>query len=575
VPSGWGHQVDATAFPQRLIHVLQAVRSRPPLPEIAEALARSAHDLVPADLVSATILPGGDWAGAVTAVVADEGASQWRDAAAAPSRDGPGGIAAAASGPIRLAGEHLDALLVAHGLGDAASQEPPLRGWLAVPILDVDGARLGVVQLTGRRDGAFTAADELAVVSIARVAATAVVTAVLVEGAGRAAARLRDALGTSDVLAAAMFRSLDGVSVFEPILDEGGAVVDLRYVFVNEHGERLLGQQGLLGRTISDAIPLSVESGLVDRFIALFEAGEPAEYEDQYTVGTDSVWYRATVVPVAGRLVVLFRDISEAHALQEQLLQAQKMEVVGRLAGGVAHDFNNLLTVVLGHAELARMELEAGEDPSPHVDDILAAAQRGADLTRRLLAFSRRQVLRPEVVVLGDVVEQTAPVLQRLAGADVRIVLRADRSRVRVLVDPGQLEQVLLNLVVNACDAMPGGGTLTVETLDEDVEAAGKPHDDGPRRTGPHAVLCVSDTGVGIDDAILPRVFEPFYTTKGPGESAGLGLSTVYGIVRQHGGHVELRTTVGVGTTVIVRLPALDESTPEGAAPRPGGGGAT
>jgi signal transduction histidine kinase len=563
--------VDATAFPQRLIHVMQAVQVRPPLREIAEGLAHAVHALVPADLVTVTIVPGGDWAEAVTAVRSGDGSGATPDGAATPSAAGPAGIAAAA-GPIRLDGEPLDALLAAHGLGEASAQVPPLRGWLAVPIVDVDGARFGVVQVTGRHDGPFTPADERAVVAMGRLAAAAVATAVLAEGAGRAAARLRDALSTSDVLAAAMFRSLDGVSVFDPIVDEHGVVVDLRYAFVNEHGERMLGQGGMLGRSISEAIPLSVESGLVARFIAMLEAGDPAEFEDQYTVRGETVWYRATVVPVAGRLVVLFRDLSESRALQEQLLQAQKMEVVGRLAGGVAHDFNNLLTVVLGHAELARMDMDGGEDPSPHIDDILAAAQRGAELTRRLLAFSRRQVLRPEVVVLGDVVEQAAPVLRRLGGPDVRLVLRADRSRVRVLVDPVQLEQVLLNLVVNACDAMPGGGTLTVETLDEDVEATGDAHADGEPRTGPHAVLCVSDTGVGIDDAVLPRVFEPFYTTKGPGESAGLGLSTVYGIVRQHGGHVELRTTVGVGTTVIVRLPAVDEAAPPAPAAASRGG---
>jgi signal transduction histidine kinase len=568
VPFGSGEQVDATAFPQRLIHVVQAVQARPPLREIAEALAIAAHAIVPSELVIATVLPGGHWADAITAVRADDSYARWRDVAATPSPAGVAGLAVSGPGPVRLTGDLLDDLLAAHGLAPAAAQEPPLRGWLAVPIRDVDGGALGVVQLTARRDGPFTALDARLIAALVGLAAPAVVTASMVEGAAHAAARLRDALDTSDVLAAAMVRSLDGVSVFDPVYDDAGVAIDLRYAFVNEHGERLLGQTGLSGRRLSEAIPRIVESGLLARFLALLEGGEPAEFEDQYEVAGQTMWYRATVMPVAGRLVVVFRDIGEARALQEQLLQAQKMEVVGRLAGGVAHDFNNLLTVVLGHAELARMEIEAGDDPSPHVEHILAAAQRGADLTRRLLAFSRRQVLRPEVVVLGDVVQSTAPVLRRLAGADVHLVLRADRSRVRVLVDPGQLEQVLLNLVVNACDAMPGGGTLTIETLDEHVEATGDDHADGQPRTGPHAVLCVSDTGMGIDEAILPRVFEPFYTTKGPGESAGLGLSTVYGIVRQHGGHVELRTTVGVGTTVIVRLPALDESAPAGLPPR-------
>jgi signal transduction histidine kinase len=248
-----------------------------------------------------------------------------------------------------------------------------------------------------------------------------------------------------------------------------------------------------------------------------------------------------------------FHDITERRALEEQLRQSQKMEAVGRLAGGVAHDFNNVLTVLKFHADFLQ-EAALPPELAENVAEIGVAASHAADLTRQLLAFSRKQVLRPVVLEVDAVVANLQPMLRRLLGEDVRLVAR--RAPVGpVLADRGQLEQVLVNLVVNSRDAMPDGGTITVRTGPVTIDAR-DPH--ARARTlapGTYLALSVTDTGQGIPPEVLDRVFEPFFTTKELGKGSGLGLSTVYGIVRQSGGAVDVVSELGRGTVVRVLLP--------------------
>ncbi len=268
------------------------------------------------------------------------------------------------------------------------------------------------------------------------------------------------------------------------------------------------------------------------------------------------------------RLVVV-HDVTQQVELAEQLRQSQKMEAVGQLAGGVAHDFNNLLTVILSCGELARDELPSGSPAVDDLDEILRAAGQAASLTRQLLAFSRKQRLKTEVIDLRDLVTGSEGIFRRLVGDEVDLVTRAAPDLARVRVDRSHFDQVLLNLVVNARDAMHAGGRLTVELFNAELDDRYVRGHIGAK-PGSYVVLSVTDTGVGMDDATQLRIFEPFFTTKPLGSGTGLGLSTVFGIVKQADGDVRVYSAVGKGTTMRIYLPAVDASEPLApASPRP------
>ena len=259
------------------------------------------------------------------------------------------------------------------------------------------------------------------------------------------------------------------------------------------------------------------------------------------------------------RIVGTLQDVTERRQLQEQLQQSQKMEAVGQLAGGVAHDFNNVLTAIKSFSELVALELPESSPLRDDVQEITAAADRAAALTRHLLAFSRRQMLQPVVLDLNGVVEGVTKLLVRLIGIEVHCETALAPNLGHVLADPGQLEQVVINLAVNARDAMPNGGTLTLETANVTVDLRHASRLSGVETAEPgdYVVLTVSDTGEGMDRATQARIFEPFFTTKETGKGTGLGLSTVYGIVRQSGGYVSVYSEIGRGTTFRIYLPRV------------------
>jgi signal transduction histidine kinase len=256
-------------------------------------------------------------------------------------------------------------------------------------------------------------------------------------------------------------------------------------------------------------------------------------------------------------------------AAEAQLRHAQKMEAIGRLAGGIAHDFNNLLTVILSYTAVLSSELDAGDPRLDHVEEIGRAGSRAADLTRQLLAFSRQQVARPQRVDLNALLSGLAPMLQRLIGADISLEIMAGADLGAVRADPGHLEQVVMNLVVNARDAMPTGGVITLETCNVGPTEDSEPPPSSPF-AGPSVMFSVRDTGTGIDPATQARIFEPFFTTKEVGKGTGLGLSTTFGIVQQSGGDIVVDSQPGRGTTFAVFLPrTFEEPRPPSTRPPP------
>jgi two-component system cell cycle sensor histidine kinase/response regulator CckA len=336
-----------------------------------------------------------------------------------------------------------------------------------------------------------------------------------------------------------------------------------RYLLINSAGASALGRtvEEVLGKDDTELMELDAAIEIMERDRAVMDSGETVIAEESVAAEGQTRMFLATKAPyrdAAGGVVGLIgiaHDVTERRRLEAELQQAQKMEAIGRLAGGVAHDFNNILSVIRGFSDLAQRQL-GGADAA--VDDwlqqVTRAADQGTGLTRQLLSFSRRQPIETEVLSLNAVVADMDALLRRVLGEDLRLVTVFGASPGAVQANRGQLEQVIMNLAVNARDAMPEGGKLTIETAEVvlDEEPAGRLG----VSPGAHVRLRVSDTGAGMDSELQTRIFEPFFTTKGVGRGTGLGLSTVYGIVTQSGGHIGVHSALGAGSTFVIHLPA-------------------
>jgi two-component system, cell cycle sensor histidine kinase and response regulator CckA len=344
-------------------------------------------------------------------------------------------------------------------------------------------------------------------------------------------------------------------------------------VYVSPGFERITGYRSeeVLGRNCRFLQGKDTDPAAVIRLRGAIEAGVACSVE-LLNHGKDGhpFWNELSISPVrdeAGRLthfVGVQTDVTARRSLEDQFRQAQKMEAFGQLAGGVAHDFNNLLTIINGYSELLLQSLPHGDASRSMVAEIHKAGERSAGLTSQLLAFSRQQILAPRVLNLNEVVTDTDKMLRRLIGEDIRLTTTLDSEPWAIRADSGQIEQVLLNLAVNARDAMPKGGRLTIETrnveLDETYVGA---HPDA--RAGPYVLLSVTDTGSGMPPEVMAKIFEPFFTTKEPGKGTGLGLATVYGIVKQSDGHIAAYSEVGIGTTFKIYLPRIHDAEHEDA----------
>jgi PAS domain S-box-containing protein len=281
--------------------------------------------------------------------------------------------------------------------------------------------------------------------------------------------------------------------------------------------------------------------------------------------GIRQVFVTLGSIPGTTKRVASLLDVTAYKRLEAQLIQAQKMQAVGLLAGGIAHDFNNILTAILGYGTLMRMKTEAGHAILPYIDQIISSAERAAALTHGLLAFSRNQEIAPKPVNINDIIVMIEKLLRRLIGEDIELQTELCPENLLVMADSSQIEQVLMNLATNARHAMPGGGSLAIRTvpvlLDDDYV-----HEHGLTKPGRYLLLMVSDTGTGMNEATQERIFEPFFTTKEPNQGTGLGLSIVYGIVKQHDGHIDCYSEPGVGTVFKIYLPLTESAAEAGEA---------
>ena len=342
-------------------------------------------------------------------------------------------------------------------------------------------------------------------------------------------------------------------------------------IYVSPGFERMTGYNSgeVLGRNCRFLQGKDTDPAAVSRLREAIRTEKPCTVELlNYRKDGTTFWNELSISPVrddASQLtnfVGVQADITSRRSLEEQFRQVQKMEAVGQLAGGIAHDFNNLLTIINGYSDVLLRSIDATDPSHDLVNEIHKAGERSAGLTRQLLAFSRQQVLAPRILDLNAVVTDTEKMLQRLVGEDVQLTTTLQPSLSNVRADPGQLEQVLMNLLVNARDAMPRGGRITIETHNVDLdEAYVQTHAEA--RSGPQVLLSVTDTGNGIPPELRAKIFEPFFTTKGPGKGTGLGLATVYGIVKQSGGHIGVYSEVGIGTTFKVYLPRAEMDVPK------------
>ncbi len=368
---------------------------------------------------------------------------------------------------------------------------------------------------------------------------------------------------------------LDSEAKFRIIADTMPAALLIgipeRFLYVNQAAAELTGFSVEELTTMSPAlmvVPAEREI-FVERALARLRGEDvPSRYEHRMLNkdGREAwVYTSVSVLEYQGQLatVAISLNITETKNAQaqlklaeEQLRQSQKMEAVGRLAGGIAHDFNNLLTAITGYSRLIQMRTTADERTARDIGEVIKAADRAAKLTAQLLAFSRKTILQPKQIQLNDLVSNLVRLLERLIGADVELITKFEPELGLIRADPGQLEQVIMNLVVNAQDAMPDGGNVVIETSNVELDDYAKAHYLGAE-VGSYVLLSVSDNGQGIPPEIQERIFEPFFTTKEVGKGTGLGLSTVYGIVKQSGGNIWVNSEVGIGTTFKIYLPRL------------------
>lgn len=427
---------------------------------------------------------------------------------------------------------------------------PRLHGWLAVPLVAQDGRNLGLMQLADKDEGEFSADDQNEMMLLASIVGACVENLLAREAREAAMAQARAASERIE-------------NIFASISDAVYALdAEWRFVYLNDEAERLLRRKRaeLIGKNVWKEFPEAVQSPLYPAYHRVREDRVPARFEFFYD--PLQTWFSVRAFPHDGGLTVYFQDITRKVETEERLRQAQKMDALGQLTGGVAHDFNNLLTVILSAVDtLDHEHSAAAPGPRAQIELIRQASERAAVLTRRLLAFARKQPLDPRRTDVNELLGDFEPLLRRSLGEDIDIELVRGGGLWKALVDPNELQNAILNLAINARDAMPEGGRLTIETANVSIDRGyAEQHD---IQAGQYVMVAVSDTGTGMSPEVAARAFDPFFTTKGPGRGSGLGLSMVYGFARQSGGHVKIYSEPGQGTTVKLYLPRVEAGADE------------
>ena len=541
-------------------------------PDVATALQRAtemARDLVPCHQALASLTVHPSMAQAIQTVSLSDKYSAWRDYDESPDGSGVYRQVCETNRPMRLTQAELEAHAGWTGFGEAKDRHPPMRGWLAVPLTTEDGKNLGLIQLSDRASGEFTAEDEALMLELAHVASVVIQRLKMADDLRGAVASAEQFRASAE--AARASEAIARNEIEKVLTSIGDAVYaldsDWRFTFLNSQAEEFLERtaEDLIGRNVWEEFPEAAETVVYEQYRKVRD--ENVDVEFQFYYPPLKRWFKVRAFPQeAGGLTVYFQDVSNWVVQEEQLRQSQKMEAVGQLTGGVAHDFNNLLTVILGNAEAVLAGMDKASVDYRLVSMIDKAAERASDLTQRLLAFSRRQPLDPKAVDVNKLVGELEPLLRRTLGEQYDIRFTCQDGIDRAVVDAGQLQNAIINLAVNARDAMPEGGRLSVETAEVEIEAD-YVETHIYAEPGRYVMIAVGDNGGGMSPEVRSHAFEPFFTTKRAGAGTGLGLSMVYGFIKQSNGHVNIYSELGEGTIVKLYLPcAQGQAVAEGEA---------
>ena len=519
--------------------------------ELLYRVTELASQLIGVHQAFSSLLGNDHFRDAIHAVVLSDKYEKWRDYKESLDGSGIYRLVAELQKPMLMTHAELEAHPAWKKFGAAKDRHPPMRGWLAVPIVSQAGLMLGMIQLSDKIEGDFNTDDLHEMVQLASVT-------------GIAVENLLGIKVREEALEEVTAAKAEVESIFTSISDAVYALdQQWRFVYMNAEAERLVRRSAvaLMGKVVWDEFPEAKHTVVYGEYLRARRENTPVSFEFFYE--PLQTWFNVRAYPHSRGLTVYFQDVTRRIETDERLRQSQKMDAIGQLTGGVAHDFNNLLTVILGSADAVGEYLaDAPENIRSQAQIIRKAGERAAELTHRLLAFARRQPLDPKRTNINELIADVEGMLRRTLGESVAIELVRGSGLWQAVVDPHELENAILNLAINARDAMPDGGKLTIETANMAVDQ--NYADMHQIRAGQYVLIAVSDTGTGMSPAVMARAFDPFFTTKAEGKGSGLGLSMVYGFARQSGGHVKIYSEIGEGTTIKMYLPrAIDDAEAE------------